>query len=196
MFDIVYITNKEADSLKGKKLCDNWYFNPQQDIDGNWFVSRIERDESNLEWIKKKTSIEVDGSILFEQQTFNAKRNKRFRRTVTSLGPGTHMELYELIAQFGDAVLSTALLGYWVVMLRSDLKDEKEKVEKLNEYIRLSDKENIQTLSEFGKFLESLIANVDSIKGELAKEIAHSAETVKNKIDNLRTIIESKNESR
>jgi hypothetical protein len=106
------------------------------------------------------------------------------------------MELYELIAQFGDAVLSTALLGYWVVMLRSDLKDEKEKVEKLNEYIRLSDKENIQTLSEFGKFLESLIANVDSIKGELAKEIAHSAETVKNKIDNLRTIIESKNESR
>lgn len=67
MFDIVYITNKEADSLKGKKLCDNWYFNPQQDIDGNWFVSRIERDESNLEWIKKKTSIEVDGSILFEQ---------------------------------------------------------------------------------------------------------------------------------
>lgn len=106
------------------------------------------------------------------------------------------MELIDIISQFGDAALSMALMGYWVYTLRTDLAIEQEKVEKLNDYIRVSDKENIQTLSEFGKFLESLIANVDSIKGELAREISHSAEMVKNKIDNLRTIIESKNESR
>jgi len=105
------------------------------------------------------------------------------------------LELTEIISQFGDAALSMTLMGYWVYTLRSDLADAQEKVEKLNEYIRVSDKENIQTLSEFGKFLESLIANVDSIKGELAKEISHSAELVKDKIDNLKLIIESKNES-
>ena len=83
-------------------------------------------------------------------------------------------------------------------MYRSDgkLKEKEDEIKSLNEYIRISDKENIKTLSEFGKFLESLIANVDSIKGELAREISHSAEMVKNKIDNLKTIIEIKNEPR
>lgn len=105
------------------------------------------------------------------------------------------MELLELLGQFGDALLSTALLGYWVYSLKSELKEERKRVDTLNEYIRISDKENIKTLNEFSKFLESLIANVESIKGDLAKEIAHSAETVKNRIDNLKTIIESKGEN-
>ena len=88
------------------------------------------------------------------------------------------------------------MLGYFLYRSDGKLKEKEDEIKSLNEYIRISDKENIKTLSEFGKFLESLIANVDSIKGELAKEISYSAEVVKNKIDNLKTIIESKNETR
>jgi len=105
------------------------------------------------------------------------------------------MEFTELI-QYLDTLGITVLLAFIWWRSEDRVKQKEEEIQKLNEYIRLSDKENIKTLSEFGKFLESLIANVDTIKGELAKEISHSAEMVKHKIDNLKTIIESKNEPR
>lgn len=105
------------------------------------------------------------------------------------------MEFSELI-QYLDTLGITVLLAFIWWRSEDRVKQKEEEIQKLNEYIRLSDKENIKTLSEFGKFLESLIANVDTIKGELAKEISHSAEMVKNRIDNLKVIIESKNEPR
>jgi hypothetical protein len=105
------------------------------------------------------------------------------------------MELVEIL-NGADVFLVTVVMGYLWYNSNKKVSEKEEEIRKLNEYIRISDKENIKTLSEFGKFLESLIANVDSIKGELAKEISHSAEVVKNKIDNLKTIIESKNETR
>jgi len=105
------------------------------------------------------------------------------------------MELVEILSG-ADVFLVTVVMGYLWYNSNKKVTEKEEEIRKLNEYIRISDKENIKTLSEFGKFLESLIANVDSIKGELAKEISHSAEVVKNKIDNLKTIIESKNEPR
>jgi len=105
------------------------------------------------------------------------------------------MELNEILKSL-DAPAILIVLGYFLYQADRKIKDREDEIKELNEYIRLSDKENIKTLSEFGKFLESLIANVDTIKGELAREISHSAEMVKNKIDNLKTIIESKNEPR
>ena len=105
------------------------------------------------------------------------------------------MELVHILSNL-DAPAILIVLGYFLYRSDGKLKEKEDEIKSLNEYIRISDKENIKTLSEFGKFLESLIANVDSIKGELAKEISHSAEVVKNKIDNLKTIIESKNETR
>ena len=105
------------------------------------------------------------------------------------------MELVDILSNL-DAPAILIVLGYFLYRSDGKLKEKEDEIKSLNEYIRISDKENIKTLSEFGKFLESLIANVDSIKGELAKEISHSAEVVKNKIDNLKTIIESKNETR
>ena len=105
------------------------------------------------------------------------------------------MELVDILSNL-DAPAIFIVLGYFLYRSDGKLKEKEDEIKSLNEYIRLSDKENIKTLSEFGKFLESLIANVDTIKGELAREISHSAEMVKNKIDNLKTIIESKNEPR
>ena len=104
------------------------------------------------------------------------------------------MELVDILSNL-DAPAILIVLGYFLYRSDGKLKEKEDEIKSLNEYIRISDKENIKTLSEFGKFLESLIANVDSIKGELAKEISHSAEVVKNKIDNLKTIMESKNET-
>ena len=100
------------------------------------------------------------------------------------------MELANLL-QSADAFLVTVVLGYFWYKADQKLKAREHDIKELNEYIRKSDKENIQTLSDFSKFLESLISNVDSIKGELAKEIAHSAEVVKDKIDNLKEVIQS-----
>jgi len=100
------------------------------------------------------------------------------------------MELAELLNN-ADAFLVTVVLGYFWYKTDERLKQKEKEINELNTYIRTSDKENIQTLGEFGKFLESLIFNVDSIKGDLAKEIAHSAEVVKEKIDNLKEVIQS-----
>jgi glycine cleavage system regulatory protein len=103
------------------------------------------------------------------------------------------LKLIDILSQFGDALLSVVLLGYWVIMLRTDLKDEKNKNETLNQYIRKSDRENIKTLSEFSKFLETLIANMDSMKADMLREVSSSAENVKLRIDNLKTLLEAKN---
>jgi len=100
------------------------------------------------------------------------------------------MELANLL-QIADAFVVSVVLGYFWYKTDEKLKARENDIKELNEYIRTSDKENIQTLSDFSKFLESLISNVDSIKGELAKEIAHSAEVVKDKIDNLKEVIQS-----
>jgi hypothetical protein len=105
------------------------------------------------------------------------------------------MELVEIL-NGADVFLVTVVMGYLWYNSNKKVTEKEEEIRKLNEYIRISDKENIKTLAEFSKFLESLIANVDRIKGDLAREISHSAEVLKDKMDNLKTIIESKNETR
>ena len=105
------------------------------------------------------------------------------------------MELVEILSG-ADVFLVTVVMGYLWYNSNKKVSEKEEEIRKLNEYIRISDKENIKTLAEFSKFLESLIANVDRIKGDLAREISHSAEVLKDKTDNLKTIIESKNETR
>jgi hypothetical protein len=105
------------------------------------------------------------------------------------------MELVEIL-NGADVFLVTVVMGYLWYNSNKKVTEKEEEIRKLNEYIRISDKENIKTLAEFSKFLESLIANVDRIKGDLAREISHSAEVLKDKMDNLKTIIESKNEPR
>lgn len=67
MYKVVYITQKQAEQLQGKLFNDSSYYFPTQDINGKWYVSEVERDESQYEWLKKKESTEVDESVLFEQ---------------------------------------------------------------------------------------------------------------------------------
>tara|TARA_R110000796_G_scaffold250663_2_gene380145 strand:+ start:376 stop:690 length:315 start_codon:yes stop_codon:yes gene_type:complete len=102
------------------------------------------------------------------------------------------MELLEILKSL-DTPAIVLVLGYFLYRGDEKLKEKEQDNKDLNEYIRDSDKENIRTLSEFSKFLETLIANVDSIKGDLAREILYSAESVKERIDTLKHTIENKN---
>jgi hypothetical protein len=67
MYKVVYITENQAEQLQGNMFNDASYYFPTQDINGNWYVSEVERDESQYEWLKNKESTEVDESVLFEQ---------------------------------------------------------------------------------------------------------------------------------
>lgn len=104
----------------------------------------------------------------------------------------TGFGIVELISEYGDASLVLLVLGIWIASLKKDISEERKKNESLNRYIRETEKENIKTLSEFGRFLETLIANMDSMKDGMVKEIALQGEHVKLRLDNLKTILESK----
>lgn len=93
------------------------------------------------------------------------------------------MELYEVISQFGDAAISMVIMGYWVYSLRNDLKDERDKIEKLNVYIKEQDKANIQSLADNSRFIETLIGNVAALKVDLIREV-----------DQLKILLTSRNE--
>ena len=99
------------------------------------------------------------------------------------------MGVVDVILQFGDALLSMALLGYWVYTLNNTVETKESKIDELNSYILQNNTENLNTLSEFSKFLETLIINTDRNKDDVTKEIHASAESVKAKLDNLKTII-------
>jgi len=68
MYKIVYITEIQAEQLKGKQFNDSSYYSPTQDVNGKWYVSEVERDESQYEWLKNKESTDVDESVLFEKE--------------------------------------------------------------------------------------------------------------------------------
>jgi len=99
------------------------------------------------------------------------------------------MELVELMTKL-DAPL-VLVVGVFIVRYLSNQNDKKDnEIRSLNAYIRTSDKENIKTLEEFSRFLETLISDMASMKSDMVREIASSAENVKAKIDNLKTIME------
>lgn len=43
------ITKEQKEKLIGKKYNDGMYFNPVQDVNGEWFIS-IEEKENNTNW--------------------------------------------------------------------------------------------------------------------------------------------------
>ena len=102
------------------------------------------------------------------------------------------MELLEVFKNL-DAPAVLLVLSYFINKADKKLTIKEKELTDLNNYIRTSDKENIKMLGEFSKFMEVLISNVDSIKGDISKDIHYSAEMVKNQIDVLKLTIENKN---
>lgn len=52
---VALLTIGQKDSLVGQLVQHDWYFNPVQDCDGNWFISTEEIENSiypQNEWVK------------------------------------------------------------------------------------------------------------------------------------------------
>ena len=56
------------------------------------------------------------------------------------------MELVDILSNL-DAPAILIVLGYFLYRSDGKLKEKEDEIKSLNEYIRLSDKENIKTLS-------------------------------------------------
>ena len=92
-------------------------------------------------------------------------------------------ELISILTDFGDVALTTILLGYWVWRKEQKIESLEAEIKDLNDYSRISDKEDIKTLNEFSRFLESLIAKMDVLKDSIARDIAESARAIKSHIN-------------
>lgn len=46
------LTTQQAEILFGVEIQSGWYFNPIQDINGEWFISIQEIQASDIEWLK------------------------------------------------------------------------------------------------------------------------------------------------
>jgi len=60
------LTTEEKDQLIGQKYSEDSYFNPIQDIDGNWIISMEEMVFSTYEefrWVKNISMIEFKPKI-------------------------------------------------------------------------------------------------------------------------------------
>lgn len=46
------LTTQQAEIVFGVEIQSGWYFNPIQDINGEWFISIQEIQASDIEWLK------------------------------------------------------------------------------------------------------------------------------------------------
>ena len=62
---IVYLlTNEQADSLRGIEFMPDNFFNPIQDINGNWIITQEEVSQTSIEWVKDLPQIEYEPKIV------------------------------------------------------------------------------------------------------------------------------------
>jgi hypothetical protein len=47
------LTEEQKDLLVGQLYFEDTYYNPTQDGDGNWFISTIEMEKSDIQWVKQ-----------------------------------------------------------------------------------------------------------------------------------------------
>jgi hypothetical protein len=61
---IVYLlTTDQADSLRGVEFVPDNFFNPIQDINGNWIITQEEVSQTSIEWVKDLPQIEYEPII-------------------------------------------------------------------------------------------------------------------------------------
>ena len=52
------LTLEQKELLVGVEFIPNNYFNPVQDINGEWFISKEEVEQCSIDWVKKLTESE------------------------------------------------------------------------------------------------------------------------------------------
>jgi hypothetical protein len=57
---VYLLTPDQADSLRGVEFMPDNYFNPIQDINGNWIITEQEVSQTSIEWVKDLPEIEYE----------------------------------------------------------------------------------------------------------------------------------------
>lgn len=47
------LTLEQKELLTGVEFMPNNYFNPVQDVNGDWFISKEEVEQCSIDWVKK-----------------------------------------------------------------------------------------------------------------------------------------------
>lgn len=55
---VAKLTQEQAEQLKGVQFIQDNYFNPIQDVNGNWIISLEEVDQCDIDWVKELPHIE------------------------------------------------------------------------------------------------------------------------------------------
>ena len=63
MIEVYLLTQEQADSLIGVEFVPDNIFNPIQDADGNWIISKEEVNQTTIEWVKELPQIEYNPII-------------------------------------------------------------------------------------------------------------------------------------
>lgn len=55
---VALLTFEQAEQITGMEFAPDNYFNPIQDVDGNWIISVEEVEQTSIEWVKQLPLIE------------------------------------------------------------------------------------------------------------------------------------------
>jgi hypothetical protein len=66
MIEVHLLTAEQAQSLIGVEFLPYSYFNPIQDLDGNWIISIEEVNQCSIKWVKTLPLIEFKPIIYSE----------------------------------------------------------------------------------------------------------------------------------
>jgi hypothetical protein len=61
---VAFLTQQQAEQLKGIEVVKDNFFNPIQDKNGNWIISLEEVDQCSIEWVKQLPLIEFEPVIV------------------------------------------------------------------------------------------------------------------------------------
>ena len=63
---VALLTTEQKDSLVGQLYAPDSYFNPIQDMQGQWIISLEEVNQCSIEWVKELPLIEYE-PVIFEE---------------------------------------------------------------------------------------------------------------------------------
>ena len=63
---VALLTTEQKDSLVGVQYAPDSYFNPIQDMHGQWIISLEEVNQCSIEWVKELPLIEYE-PVIFEE---------------------------------------------------------------------------------------------------------------------------------
>jgi hypothetical protein len=64
MIEVYQLTTEQAEQLRGTLYAPDSYFNPIQDANGNWIISKEEVISTTIDWVKELPAIEYNPKVI------------------------------------------------------------------------------------------------------------------------------------